>query len=68
MNEFYSTADEAKDAIAGAIEAGGSDVASRAEFDLDAIHDEVHAYEPGRGFRQTVDAAGFWDAVQRYAR
>ncbi|WP_166345181.1 hypothetical protein [Phytoactinopolyspora limicola] len=65
----YTTNLDAIEAIATAIEAGGTDTAHRDEYDLDAIFRATHEYDAeAGGFVQTVDEDGFWAAVQRQAK
>jgi len=61
----HSTRDEAiQSEIITAIEATG--VATRDEYDIDAIADEVlGGYD--EGYELIVDSAGFWAAVERHA-
>lgn len=70
----YTTRLEAIEDIVDAIEAGGAVEDPRAEFDIDAIADEVLTYDPALGHIQdaafvlTVDADEFWDVVAKHAR
>jgi hypothetical protein len=62
----YSTRDEAIEReIVVPIEATG--VATRDEYDIDAIADEVLG-GAGDGYALTVDTDGFWAAVEKHAR
>lgn len=78
MTERFTTGQDATEDIIQAIEAGGTDVASASEFDLEAIFDDVFEYrvdsdEAGNqlantaGFEQIVDDQGFWEAIMRHA-
>lgn len=62
-NTTYTTRDDAIDAeIIKPIEASGVVEDARAEFDIDAIADEVLGdYE--QGFTCTVDEDAFWEIV-----
>jgi hypothetical protein len=56
----------ARHEVITAIEANGTDVASRGEFDIDAIVDDIHAATGD----YAVDAVGhdeFWAIVARHA-
>jgi hypothetical protein len=61
----YTTADDAKDSIIAAIEAGD---ATRDDFDIDAIFETVFDYSADlQAFVQVVDVDGFWAAVAEAA-
>ena len=76
MSTIYSTRDEAIEReIVVAIEATGE--ATRDEFDIDAIADEVLIWEDGagtahplnhQGYRVTDDTDFFWAVAQKHAR
>ena len=62
----FTTATDAKAAIADAIEAGD---AQAADFDIDAIFDATHTFDQdAQVFTQTSDTAEFWAAVEANAR
>lgn len=75
--DFFTTADDAKNAIRVAIE--GSGAASADDYDIDAIFDEAYEYEVDTnekgqellntaGFKQVVDVDEFWAIVERHDR
>lgn len=69
MTSTHSTADEAMASIASAIEAGGTDVATADEFDLDAILDDCYTWDDTRqAYVQTADVPTFWRSVERHER
>jgi hypothetical protein len=64
----YTTNRDAIEAIAAAIEASGTDVASRDEYNLDQIFAETFTYdETAQVFVQFASEADFWTAVERNA-
>ncbi|MFR1472694.1 MAG: hypothetical protein ACLS2Z_05315 [Actinomyces urogenitalis] len=67
LTNAYSTRNEATDAIITAIEAGD---ATRNEFDIDAIADEIIEQvttETGQvTYQVTDDTDAFWAAVERH--
>lgn len=67
LTNAYSTRNEATDAIITAIEAGD---ATRDEFDIDAIADEIIEQvttETGQvTYQVTDDTDAFWAAVERH--
>ncbi len=67
LTNAYSTRNEATDAIVTAIEAGD---ATRNEFDIDAIADEIIEQvttETGQvTYQVTDDTDAFWAAVERH--
>lgn len=67
LTNAYSTRNEATDAIITAIEAGD---ATRDEFDIDAIADEIIEQvttETGQvTYQVTADTDAFWAAVERH--
>lgn len=65
---MYTTRHDAEAMITTAIENGDVDNA-RAEFDIEAIFEATCEYSPDlQAFVQTVDAEGFWSAVEDNAR
>lgn len=60
----YSTRNEAIDAIVTAIESSPEVRDARAEYNIDAIADEVIG-DHADGYR--IDTNVFWDAVERHA-
>lgn len=66
---MYTTRTDAEQhAIIDPIEAGDVQDA-RAEYDIDAIFDEVFEYSTDlQAFVQVTDVEGFWAAVERHAR
>lgn len=66
MIETFSTRDEAIERqIIEVLEAGGAVTDAHAEFDIDAIADEVLGdYEDGYASR--VDSDEFWEVVDKY--
>lgn len=54
--------------VARAIEANGTDVASRGDFDITAIVDELYIMAGGSWDVSRVDDDVFWQTVERHAR
>ncbi len=57
------TRDDARREVIDAIEANGTDVATRDQFDVDSILDEAFDDD----YHQVVDVETFWQIVKRYA-
>lgn len=59
---------EATEYVARAIEANGTDVASRDEYDMEAIVSELYIMAGGTWDMARVDEDTFWQVVERHAR